>query len=114
MTTESSTSAAPFVDILRTALRGELLVPGHPAYEQARQVYNGMIQRRPAAIALVADVADVMACVNAARDARVTLAIRGGGHNAGGLGVVDDGLVIDLRRLRGIRVDPVDLAAWFG
>ena len=103
MTTESTAFAEP----LRAALRGELLVPGKPTYEEARQVYNGMIQRRPAAIAQVADVADVIACVNAARDTRVTLAIRGGGHNAGGLGVVDDGLVIDLRRLRGVRVDPI-------
>ena len=65
-----------------------------------------MIQRHPGAIALVNDVADVFTCVDAARDAGITIAVRGGGHNAGGLGSVDDGLVIDLRRLRGIRVDP--------
>jgi FAD/FMN-containing dehydrogenase len=90
---------------LRGLLRGEVIAPGGSGYEQARAVYNAMIQRRPAAIAQVADIADVIACVKLARDEGVVLSIRGGGHNAGGLGVVDDGLVVDLRRLRGIRVD---------
>jgi FAD/FMN-containing dehydrogenase len=106
MTTRSNTPPEAFAQSLRSALRGALLAPGDPGYEDARAVYNAMIQRRPAAIAQVADVADVIACVNAARDAGVLVAVRGGGHNAGGLGVVDDGLVIDLRRLRSIRVDP--------
>jgi len=94
-----------FVTALRLALRGEVIGQGDAGYEKARAVYNGMIQRRPAAIARVADVADVIACVKAARMAGVTVAVRGGGHNAGGLGTVDGGLVIDLGRLRGIRVD---------
>ena len=94
-----------FVTALRAALRGEVIGEGDAGYEKARAVYNGMIQRRPAAIARVADVADVIACVKAARGAGVTVAVRGGGHNAGGLGTVDGGLVIDLGRLRGIRVD---------
>ncbi|MFN8626769.1 MAG: FAD-binding oxidoreductase [Candidatus Binatia bacterium] len=94
-----------FVEGLRTSLRGQVLVPQDPGYEEGRAVYNAMIQRRPGAIARVADVADVIACVHAARDAGVTLAVRGGGHNAAGLGVVDGGLVVDLGRLRGIRVD---------
>lgn len=97
---------AAFAQSLRSALRGALLAPGDPGYEEARVVYNAMIQRRPGAIAQVADVGDIIACVNAARAAGVMVAVRGGGHNAGGLGVVDGGLVIDLRRLRGIRVDP--------
>jgi FAD/FMN-containing dehydrogenase len=91
---------------LRPRLRGELLEPGDERYEAARKVYNGMIDRRPGAIARCVDVADVIASVNFARENRVLLAIRGGGHNGGGLGTCDGGLVIDLSRMRGIRVDP--------
>ena len=65
-----------------------------------------MIQRHPGVIAQVADGADVIACVRAAREAGVALAVRGGGHNAGGLGSVDGGNVVDLRGLRGTRIDP--------
>ncbi len=95
-----------FIEALRADLRGQVLTREDAGYDEARTVYNAMIQRRPGAIAQVADVADVITCVNAARDAGVLVAVRGGGHNAGGLGVVDGGLVVDLRRLRGIRVDP--------
>jgi len=94
-----------FVEKLRTTLRGEVIAPEDGGYEDARAVYNGMIQRRPAAVARVADVADVIACVNAARDAGVPISVSGGRHNAGGLGMIDGGLSVDLRRLRGIRVD---------
>ena len=95
-----------FVAALRAGLRGQLLTRADAGYDAARAVYNAMIQRYPGAIAQVADVADVIACVNAARAAGVLVAVRGGGHNAGGLGVVDGGLVIDLRGLHGVRVDP--------
>lgn len=95
-----------FVEALRTGLRGQVLTPPDDGYEEVRPVYNAMIQRRPGAIALVADAADVMACVDAAREHGVPVAVRGGGHNAAGLGSVDGGLVIDLGRLKGIRVDP--------
>ena len=87
-------------------LRGTLITPADAQYDDARRVYNGMIDRRPAAIARCADVADVIACVEFARSAGVALSILGGGHNAGGLGVVDDGLVIDMSRMKGVRVDP--------
>ena len=93
---------------LRAKLRGELITPGDAAYDDARKVYNGMIDKRPALIARCADVADVIAGVNFAREKKLLLAVRGGGHNGPGLGVCDDGLVIDLSRLRGIRVDPKD------
>jgi FAD/FMN-containing dehydrogenase len=83
------------------------MTPDHPTYDAARQVYNAMIDRRPAAIAYCADVADVMRAVNFAREHEMLVAIRSGGHNAAGLGVCDDGLVIDLSPLDGIRVDPV-------
>jgi FAD/FMN-containing dehydrogenase len=96
--------SAGFSD-LRPRLRGELLEPGNERYEAARRVYNAMIDRRPGAIARPVDVADVIAAVNFARENSVLLAIRGGGHNGGGLGTCDDGLVIDLSRMRGIRVD---------
>ncbi|HXY38311.1 MAG TPA: FAD-binding oxidoreductase [Vicinamibacteria bacterium] len=91
---------------LRARFRGELIAPADPAYDGARKVYNGMIDRRPALIARCADVADVMAGVGFAREKGLLLAVRGGGHNGPGLGVCDGGLVIDLSRLRGIRVDP--------
>jgi FAD/FMN-containing dehydrogenase len=91
---------------LRERLRGELILPDDERYEQARKVYNGMIDRRPALIARCADVADVMAAVNFARENNLLLAVRGGGHNGAGLGVVDDGLVIDLSPMKGVRVDP--------
>jgi hypothetical protein len=93
---------------LRAQLRGELITPGDAGYDAARKVYNAMIDRRPALIARCADVADVIACVNFAREKDLLLAVRGGGHNGPGLGVCDGGLVIDLSRLRGIRVDPRD------
>jgi FAD binding domain/Berberine and berberine like len=91
---------------LASRLRGALIRPGDTGYEQARAVYNGMIDRRPALIARCVDVADVMAAINFARDHQLTLAVRGGGHNGPGLGTCDDGLVIDLSEMKGIRVDP--------
>jgi len=93
-------------DAYRAQLRGSLIQPGDPRYDETRKVYNAMIDKRPRLIALCADVADVIASVNFARENQLLLAVRGGGHNGGGLGVCDDGLVIDLAGLRGIRVDP--------
>jgi FAD/FMN-containing dehydrogenase len=86
---------------------GALLRPGDAGYEEARAVYNGMINKHPALIARGKDVADVIAAVNFAREHELTLAVRGGGHNGPGLGTCDDGLVIDLTEMKGIRVDPV-------
>jgi FAD/FMN-containing dehydrogenase len=91
---------------LKTSLRGGVIEPGDPGYDTARQVYNGMIERRPRLIARCADVADVITAVTFAREHKVLLAVRGGGHNAGGLGVCDDGLVIDLSLIKYVRVDP--------
>jgi FAD/FMN-containing dehydrogenase len=90
----------------KTSLRGELIRAGDAGYEAARQLYNAMIQRRPALIARCADVADVISAVNFARENHLLLAVRGGGHNVAGLGSCDGGMVIDLSRMRGIRVDP--------
>lgn len=91
---------------LHAQLRGTLVQPGDADYDRARQVYNAMIDKKPRLIVRCADVADVIAGVNFARTNNLLLAVRGGGHNGGGLGVCDDGLVIDLSALRGIRVDP--------
>ena len=90
----------------RSSLRGELIEPGDSSYEAARKVYNAMIERRPRLIARCADTADVMAAVKFAREQRLLVAIRGGGHNAGGLGVCDGGLVIDLSPMSHVHVDP--------
>jgi hypothetical protein len=91
---------------LQTMLRGGVTGRRDPGYDQARALYNGMIDKRPLAIAHCADVADVIAAVNLGREKGLAIAIRGGGHNGPGLGSVDDGLVIDLGRMRGVRVDP--------
>jgi FAD/FMN-containing dehydrogenase len=90
----------------RAELHGELIERGDEGYEAARQVYNGMIDRHPALIARVADVADVVAAVNFGRAQGLTIAVRGGGHSGPGLGSVDNGLVIDLSPMKGIQVDP--------
>ncbi len=94
------------IDPFRTSLRGEVIRAGDPTYDEARQLYNGMIDKRPLLIARCVDVADVIACVNFARDARLLVAVRGGGHNGPGLGSCDGGLVIDLSLMKGVRTDP--------
>ncbi len=94
------------VETFRAQLRGQLIVPGDLDYDAARRVHNGMIDRYPRLIARCRDVADVIAAVNFARENGLTVAVRSGGHNAAGLGTVDDGLVIDLSPMRGVRVEP--------
>lgn len=91
----------------RGQLRGELIEPTDASYEQSRQVYNGMISKKPRLIARCADVADVITAVRFGQQNGLLVSIRGGGHNAGGLGICDDGLVIDLSLIRYVRVDPV-------
>src|SRR5690349_6280019 len=85
---------------------GDLLTPASPDYDAARKVWNGMVDRRPAIIARCKSVADVQAAIRHGREHNIPIAIRGGGHNAAGLGVCDDGIVIDLRGLADIFVDP--------
>jgi FAD/FMN-containing dehydrogenase len=87
-------------------LRGELLQAGDEGYEEARKVWNGMIDRRPALIACASSVADVINSVNFARENDLLVAVRGGGHNVAGTGTVDGGLLIDLSRMKGIKIDP--------
>src|ERR1035438_6385303 len=97
---------SPSVDLLKVSFRGELIQPADAGYESARKVYNGMIDKRPCLIARCVDVADVIAAVNFGRENGLLTAIRGGGHNGAGLGTCEGGLVIDLSRMKGIRVDP--------
>src|SRR3954465_5272748 len=84
---------------LQAGLRGELVQPGDQSYDEARKVYNGMIDKRPALIAHAADVADVISTVNFARENEMLLAVRGG-HSGAGLGTSDGGFVIDLSHMR--------------
>jgi len=105
--TSSAIATARYED-LAAAVRGSLILPGDPEYDQARAVYNGMIDRRPGAIARCRDAADVITCVRFAREHGVEIAVRSGGHHAAGLGVWDDALVIDLSLLRSTTVSPED------
>jgi len=94
------------VDSLRQNLRGDLIVPGEGKYEEARRVWNGNVDRRPALIVRCLGVADVQHAVNFARTFGLLVSVRGGGHSAPGYGTNDGGLVIDLSLMKGIRVDP--------
>src|SRR3954447_19542913 len=91
---------------LKQSLRGSVIQPGDADYDEAHKVYNGMIHKKPRLIAQCTDVADVIQCVNFARENNLLVSIRGGGHNAGGLGICDDGLVIDLASIKYTRIDP--------
>jgi len=99
---------------LKANLRGGVTQPGDKNYDETRKVYNGMIHKKPRLIVRCADVADVIRSVNFARDNNLLLAIRSGGHNAGGLGICDDGLVIDLALIKYTRVDPAARTATVG
>ena len=97
---------AVLTDALAARFQGELVRPGSPGYDEARAVWNGMIDRTPAMIARCATLEDVVACVNLAREQKLLLAVRGGGHNVAGTGVCDGGLVIDMSPMREVSVDP--------
>lgn len=97
------------VDAVRkfeTGLRGELFRPGHPNYDPARRIYNAMIDKHPALIVRCAEVSDVLRALDFARSQDLLVAVRAGGHNVAGKALCDDGLVIDLSAMKGIRVDP--------
>lgn len=102
----SKTINANALTTFKSSLRGGVIEPGDDGYDQARKVYNAMIEKKPRLIVRCVDVADVIASVNFARENDILLSIRGGGHNAGGLGICDDGLVIDLSGIKYTRVDP--------
>jgi len=92
---------------LRSALRGGVLLARDPGYDDARRIFNAMIDHRPAIIARCASAADVVACVDFARARGLEVSIRGGGHNVSGKAVCEDGLMIDLAPMKSVRVDPV-------
>ncbi|MBC8146236.1 MAG: FAD-dependent oxidoreductase, partial [bacterium] len=95
------------IDALRPLLRGTIITPDAADYDTTRAIWNGMIDRQPALIVRALGVADVVACVNFAREQSIPLSIRGGGHNIAGLALVDDGLMLDMSLMRGVYVDPV-------
>ena len=97
---------------LRNALRGALLQPGDAGYGEACSIWNGMIARRPALVARVSGAADVVACVNFARENGLPLSIRGGGHGIAGAALCDGGLMIDMSLRRGVRVEPLLGRTW--
>jgi FAD/FMN-containing dehydrogenase len=99
------------VEQLRESVRGEVVVPGDEAYDEARAVHNGMCDRSPASVVRAANAGDVVVTVRYARENGLDLAIRGGGHSAPGFGTVDGGVVIDFSRMRSVRVDPVGMTA---
>lgn len=101
----SATTAEPIATLLE-AVHGDVVTSDDPGYEEARTVYNGMVDRHPAAIVRVADDADVARVVTAVAAEGVPLAVRGGGHSVPGYGVCDDGVVLDLGRIRNVRVAP--------
>ncbi len=99
------------IEELRPQMRGDVISPDDDAYEQARHVYNAMIDRRPEVIVRAANVGDVIVAVNLARENGLDLAVRGGGHSVPGFGTCDGGVVIDLSGMRGVRVDPATSTA---
>src|SRR5688572_12287146 len=106
----SSAPAAPLsattIDAFRAQLHGEALTPTDPSYDEARRVWNAMIDKRPALIARCADADDIAAAVRFAREQDLAISIRGGGHNVAGLAVSDGGLMIDCAPMKGITIDP--------
>jgi FAD/FMN-containing dehydrogenase len=94
------------LDTLRSQMRGEVIGPEDAGYDEARAVRNAMIDRRPAVVTRPVNAGDVIAAVNFARESHLPLAIRGGGHSVPGFGTCDDGVVIDMSRMRGVRVNP--------
>jgi FAD/FMN-containing dehydrogenase len=99
------------IETLRERVGGQVITPEDDEYEEARKVYNAMIDRRPRVIVRAAGVQDVAATVNFAREKELPLAVRGGGHSVPGFGTVDDGVVVDLSVMREVTVNPDDRTA---
>jgi FAD/FMN-containing dehydrogenase len=104
VTTETMLDAEA-LQAFTAAIRGRALVPGDPDYDEARMIWNGLIDRRPALIVQCSGAADVVDAVNFAREHDLVLSIRGGGHNVAGNAVNDGGVMIDLSAMRGVHVD---------
>jgi len=106
MTNTIRTLDASAVEKFASQIRGKITLPGDPAYDDTRKVYNAMIDKHPGMFVKCVDVADVIHSVNFGRENGLLVSVRGGGHNAGGLGLCDDGLVIDLSGIKFVLVDP--------
>lgn len=106
MSTPQSVPESPDISDLKNKISGQIFVPGDAGYDNARKVYNAMIDKHPSVITVCRDVADVIESVKFAHQNNLCVAVRCGGHNGGGLGVCDNGLVIDLSGIKYVRVDP--------
>jgi FAD/FMN-containing dehydrogenase len=104
--------ASNAIEDLKVATRGQVLLPADPGFDEARRIWNAMIDRQPAIIVRCAGVADVRRSVVFARDNGLPLAVRGGGHNIAGSAICDDGLVVDLSPMKSVRVDPAARRAY--
>ncbi len=104
--TKGKSVSADAVQAFASGISGKVLTPGDAGYDEARAVFNGMIDRKPGLIVQPANTADVEKCVNFARDHGLLVSVKGGGHSAPGYGVCDDGLMIDMSSMRAITVDP--------
>lgn len=114
MATPTVGTQSPSIESLTQQARGELVQPGDDGYEDARRVYNQNIDRSPSLVFMCADTADVIAGVNYARQQGLDLSIRGGRHNVAGFGTNDGGVVLDLRHMNNVHVDPEQKVAWVG
>lgn len=101
-----STTSNQTIPKLRTAIRGEVILPSHPDYNKARSIWNGMIDRKPAVIVQCAKATDVIPAIQFARENNLVISILGGGHHIAGNSIVEDGLVIDLSKMKNVTVDP--------
>lgn len=110
-TNENATLQEDTIRKFKESLRGELILENEPGYDDARSIWNAMIDRRPALIARCLGVADVVTAVNFAREHSIALSIKGGGHNIAGLAVCEEGLMLDMSRMRGVWVDPTTRTA---
>ncbi len=99
-------SLSETVTALASSFTGQLLLPGDADYDEARKVHNGLIDKRPALIARCRGLADIVDAVKMARDQKLEVAVRGGGHHVAGRATIDRGMMIDLSLMKGIHVDP--------
>ena len=112
MKTTFNTSTNISMDDLRASVRGQVIAPSDAGYDDARTVFYGGYDRHPAVIVRAADVQDVVKVVNLARESGAELAVRGGGHSLAGHSVSEGGIVLDLRELRGLEIDPANRTTW--
>jgi hypothetical protein len=106
--------SAEILQAFKTKIRGEVTLPADANYNERRKIYNAMIDKYPGMLVKCVDVADVLESVNFARENNLSVAVRGGGHNGGGLGLCEGGLVIDLSGIKFVKVNPVDNTVWVG